>query len=260
MLGVAAATRYPDGSAVQIRLGVHSGPINTGLVGSKAVKFTLMGETVDVARQLAATGCPMAVHVSEAVHGRLQAAQGGAIQGSACIPWTLQRLGYAHVGSGQAGAGAPAAAAAAPAVGRARADAAAAGQQAEPSAAGAPGQQASSKDDGSSGSGPLARPEQTYLLPTRYASPVAPPLHQQRQAGPTGRGGGKDGPVVSVALDTPDVSDRGGPSSSSPQAPGAAAAAAAAAAARGGAAAWGSAGRLRQGPAEVQWLQVRGGA
>lgn len=67
-----------------------------GLVGSKAVKFTLMGETVDVARQLAATGCPMAVHVSATVCERLKEAPG---YKDACMPWTLQRLGYGGGGA-----------------------------------------------------------------------------------------------------------------------------------------------------------------
>jgi hypothetical protein len=233
MLGVAAATRYPDGSAVQIRLGVHSGPINTGLVGSKAVKFTLMGETVDIARQLAATGCPMAVHVSEAAHERLQA---GPARGGVCIPWTLQRLGYAAAGPP---GGAPAAQQEGAPEGAANGDTSAAAQ---------------------------GHAEQTYLLPTRYAAPIAPPLLQRPQPRPAAGPGAKDAPLVSVALDTPEVSDRAGPSAAGAGVAGAAAAAASAAAAAAaartsiGGAPWGSsAGRLRQGGAtpEVQWLQVR---
>jgi hypothetical protein len=219
MLGVAAATRYPDGSPVQIRLGVHSGPINTGLVGSKAVKFTLMGETVDVARQLAATGCPMAVHVTEGIHDAVK----GALAGGACMPWTLQRLGYNSGGT-----------AVAPAPGEAVGAAA---------AAAARGSRRSSQ-----------RPQQTYLLPSRYASP-ATPAGAQPAAAASSSGSGR--PRVSVALDTPDVSDRAGPATAGAAA---VAAAAAAAAAAGRTPGWGmlGAGQHRQSSSmpDVPWLQV----
>jgi hypothetical protein len=58
-----------------------------GLVGSKAVKLVLMGDTVEGARQLAATGCPGAAHISSEVHAALQAP---AV--AAAAPWTHQRL------------------------------------------------------------------------------------------------------------------------------------------------------------------------
>ncbi|KAI8474106.1 MAG: hypothetical protein J3K34DRAFT_495844 [Monoraphidium minutum] len=231
MLGVAAGTRYPDGSPVQIRLGVHCGAINTGLVGSKAVKFTLMGETVDVARQLAATGCPMAVHVSAAARESMLPSPTGAL-GCKVLPWTVQRFGFAGGRGGLAAGGAAGSSGALP-----------------PLAAPPP---AGDSGCGGGGAGRAAgRPQQTYLLPSRYTPPAA-----ISGAAAAAAAAAAALPIVSSAIETPDASDRAGPS-----APGAhAAAAAAAAAAAGRPAAWAAPRSRRPSGAvqqEVPWLQLQ---
>ncbi|WIA11289.1 hypothetical protein OEZ85_011413 [Tetradesmus obliquus] len=71
MLGVAAAmAAQHEGCSLSVRLGLHTGPITTGLVGSKAVKLVLMGDTVEVARLLASSGCPLGLHISAPVSSR----------------------------------------------------------------------------------------------------------------------------------------------------------------------------------------------
>lgn len=83
-------------------------------MGSKAVKFALMGESMDMAHKLAASGCANAVHISSQVHAQIK-------EEVDCMPWTLQRLGgngaprhtYLMVPPGGGGEAALAAAAAA---------------------------------------------------------------------------------------------------------------------------------------------------
>ncbi|KAF6251825.1 nucleotide cyclase [Scenedesmus sp. NREL 46B-D3] len=90
MLGVAAAmASQHEGCSLAVRLGLHTGPITTGLVGSKAVKLVLMGGTVEVARQLASSGCPLGLHISAPVYESLGGSSGVA---AAAMPWTLQAL------------------------------------------------------------------------------------------------------------------------------------------------------------------------
>ncbi|KAF8057779.1 walR [Scenedesmus sp. PABB004] len=86
MLRAAAGMRQADGSALAVRLGLASGPLTTGLVGSKVVKLVLMGDTVEVARALAASGSTLGLHISGAVHAALGPAA------AAAMPWTLQAL------------------------------------------------------------------------------------------------------------------------------------------------------------------------
>ena len=50
-------------------------------MGSKAIKFALLGETVETAAQLAATGVPMALHVSDDV----RVADGVALGDGVCV-------------------------------------------------------------------------------------------------------------------------------------------------------------------------------
>jgi len=64
--------------------------LGSGLVGHKAVKLVLMGDTVEVARQLAASGASTGCHISRQVYLALSDQER-----SQAMPWTLQQLaGY----------------------------------------------------------------------------------------------------------------------------------------------------------------------
>ena len=71
-----AARDIPDeaGTPLRLRVGLHSGPVAGGLVGWQGLKFTLVGDTVNVASRIQSTSLPGRVQCS-AVAARLIAEQ-----------------------------------------------------------------------------------------------------------------------------------------------------------------------------------------
>jgi adenylate cyclase len=72
MIAEANATRAPDGSPVQIRVGLHVGPCHAGIIGDKRFLYDLWGDTVNVASRMEAASVPDAVLVTDAVRSALQ--------------------------------------------------------------------------------------------------------------------------------------------------------------------------------------------
>jgi class 3 adenylate cyclase len=57
-------TDDPSAGSVQLRLGFHSGPVVSHLIGSKSARFTLIGDTVNTAMALELSSTPGKVHCS----------------------------------------------------------------------------------------------------------------------------------------------------------------------------------------------------
>ncbi|HEY9647949.1 MAG TPA: adenylate/guanylate cyclase domain-containing protein [Chroococcidiopsis sp.] len=61
-----------DGLPITIRVGIHTGPVVAGVIGTKKFIYDLWGDTVNVASRMETQGEPKRIQVTEAVYQRLQ--------------------------------------------------------------------------------------------------------------------------------------------------------------------------------------------
>jgi len=76
MLDAAQQVKMPDTQGpVRVRVGMHTGDVVSGLIGSKLPKFSIFGDTMNTASRMESTGVPGRIHVSETTHRLLQHAE-----------------------------------------------------------------------------------------------------------------------------------------------------------------------------------------
>jgi class 3 adenylate cyclase len=63
--------RSADGQPCRIRIGIHTGPVVAGVIGTKKFSYDLWGDTVNIASRLESHGVPGQIHVSAATYERL---------------------------------------------------------------------------------------------------------------------------------------------------------------------------------------------
>ena len=72
MIAEASHLLGPDGEPLQIRIGIHSGPLIAGVIGESRFGYDLWGNTVNTASRMESHRVPGRIQVSDAVYRRLK--------------------------------------------------------------------------------------------------------------------------------------------------------------------------------------------
>ena len=73
MLEVVRCMSYPPTlGKMEMRIGVHVGPLFAGVVGVKFPRYTLFGNTVRLTKALSRSTLPMTIHLSEMAYNRVK--------------------------------------------------------------------------------------------------------------------------------------------------------------------------------------------
>jgi adenylate cyclase len=71
LVGVLDALEGRDGVRLQMRIGMHSGPLVAGVIGKSKFAYDLWGDTVNTAARMESHGVPGRIQITEAVRQRL---------------------------------------------------------------------------------------------------------------------------------------------------------------------------------------------
>ncbi len=71
MRDAAAGFRRSDGAPLQLRIGIHAGPVVAGVIGIRKFIYDLWGDTVNIASRMESQGIAGEIQVTAAVRERL---------------------------------------------------------------------------------------------------------------------------------------------------------------------------------------------
>lgn len=72
MLVKVSERRAPDGGPLEIRIGIDSGPVVAGVIGTDKFAWDIWGDTVNTASRMESTGVPGRIQTTEGVYARLR--------------------------------------------------------------------------------------------------------------------------------------------------------------------------------------------
>jgi class 3 adenylate cyclase len=71
MRGALRAHAEKTGRALEVRIGMHTGPAVAGVIGVRKFAYDLWGETVNTASRMESHGVPGRIHITDAVRQAL---------------------------------------------------------------------------------------------------------------------------------------------------------------------------------------------